>query len=85
MKKLITTLAIVMSLSAGAMAQNDNHGGGLFGRGGGDAALREEPTAPLLPGSRNLPTDVDGEPLTDGVLLLAGLAGAYLLGKRRKE
>ena len=83
MKKLVLTVAIVLGLSFGAMAQ-----GGLFQRGGSaydNEGGYRDPAAPLLPGSHNLPTDVDGEPLTDGVLLLAGLAGAYLLGKKRKD
>ena len=83
MKKLILTLAIVFSLSMGAMAQ-----GGLFQRGettDGANGAKSGLSTPLLPGSHNSTDDADAEPLTDGVLLLAGLGAAYLIGKKKKD
>ena len=82
MKKLVLTFAIVLSLATGAMAQQS-----LFQKSSHEQAApqRDGATTPLLPGSHNSNDDADAEPLTDGVLLLAGLGAAYLIGKRKKD
>ena len=79
MKKLIMTIAIATMLAVPAMAQvflddevvNDNRAGRAEGPG---AYIPEQ----------NVTHD-QYAPVGGGVLLLAGLAGAYLVGKRRKE
>ena len=78
MKKLIMTIAIATMLAAPAMAQvflddevvNSNR------------ATTEGPGA-FVP-EQNVTHD-QYTPVGEGILLLAGLAGAYLVGKRRKE
>ena len=79
MKKLIMTIAIATMLAVPAMAQvflddeavNDNRAG----RAEGPGAYGPE---------QNVTPD-QYAPVGGGVLLLAGLAGAYLVGKRKKE
>jgi hypothetical protein len=86
MKKLALTIAIVLGLSMTTFAE----GGGLFQRGAqkettGLNSNRER--SPFLPGHGEN-TDQDGDqttPVGTGVVLLAGLGAAYLIGKRRKE
>jgi len=94
MKKLTLTIAIVLGMTVGAMAQN----GGLFERGyvsdevyyGANngssyfSLLRDPNTLPI-----NLPDhggndDVDA-PLGGGIALLLGMGAAYAAAKRRKE
>ena len=78
MKKLIMTIAIATMLAVPAMAQvflddeavNSNR------------ATTEGPGA-FIP-EQNVTHD-QYTPVGEGILLLAGLAGAYLIGKRRKE
>ena len=78
MKKLIMTIAIATMLAVPAMAQvflddeavNSNR------------ATTEGPGA-FVP-EQNVTHD-QYTPVGEGILLLAGLAGAYLVGKRRKE
>ena len=78
MKKLIMTIAIATMLAVPAMAQvflddeavNSNR------------ATTEGPGA-FVP-EQNVTHD-QYTPVGEGILLLAGLAGAYLIGKRRKE
>jgi hypothetical protein len=86
MKKLVLTLAIVLGLSMTTFAE----GGGLFQRG----AQKENTSMnsnrernPFLPNHGGT-TDADADettPVGTGVVLLAGLGAAYLIGKRRKE
>ena len=90
MKKLIITTAIVLGLSMTTFAQ-----GGLFHRGASapdgeraeyglmrvDAGSGE--ATPMLPNhnaSGNQPA-----PLGSGLVILAGLGAAYLVGKKRRE
>ena len=87
MKKLTLTIAIVLGIGFGAMAQMS--GGGLFQRGD----LAEEsfftyrgtednmPVLPLHGGSDNQ----DASPLGSGIAMLLGLGGAYLVAKKRRE
>ena len=97
MKKLALTIAIVLGMAVGAMAQQQ-YSGGLFdrgyvsdevyygsGNGSNHFTLLRDP-API---DINLPyhgetTDEDA-PLGGGVVLLLGMGGAYLVAKRRKE
>ena len=79
MKKLIMTIAIATMFAAPAMAQVflDEDENGNRANGGSQLVI-------------NNPAVYDsGEdwyaPVGEGIVLLAGLAGAYLVGKRRKE
>lgn len=81
MKKLIMTIAIATMFVAPAMAQVFLDDEDINGNRDG------ENTSQLL---INNPAVYDsGEdwyaPVGEGIVLLAGLAGAYLVGKRRKE
>ena len=83
MKKLIMTIAIATMLAVPAMAQvflddetNNNKR---------DGEITQEEFGVMVP-SENVDYDQwKYMPLGDGLLVLAGLAGAYLIGKRRKE
>lgn len=90
MKKLALTIAIVLGLcmttyanggglfKRGYMTDEEYYGAGLF-KNGGDRF-------PGLPGHGSDDNeDADGAPLGSGLVLLAGLGAAYLVGKRRKE
>ena len=93
MKKLALTIAIVLGVTAGAMAQG--FASGVFQRGTAvedpnDAStLFSNNRASALPGMPAHNVDVnqnaDSTPLGSGIVLLAALGGAYLVGKRRKE
>ena len=86
MKKIALTLAIVLGLGMTTFAD----GGGLFQRGN----TPEQESAYFKNGDRvggfpGLPDhgetgDVDA-PLGTGIVLLASLGAAYLVGKKRKE
>jgi len=84
MKKIITTISIVLGLSLTTFA-NPN-GGGVFGRG--ESTQNEDGRestlfAPKLPQhgqNGNQPA-----PLGGGIMVLTTLGAAYLIGKRRKE
>ena len=86
MKKLTLTLAIVLGLGMTTFAD----GGGLFQRGN----TSEQEKAYFKNGERGggfpgLPghgeTDDVDAPLGTGIVLLAGLGAAYLVGKKRRE
>ena len=80
MKKLIMTIAIATILAAPAMAQvfiDDEDMNGNRANGSSQMII-------------NNPAVYDSgsdwyAPVGEGIVLLAGLAGAYLIGKRRKE
>lgn len=80
MKKLIIAITAVLTLAtAPAMAQ-------VFLDEG--TANANRPTGTSGPGAFIPEQGVDYDqytPVGGGMLLLAGLAGAYLIGKRRKE
>jgi len=83
MKKIITTITIVLGLSLTSFA-NPN-GGGVFDRGESTEQSNRENTlfAPKLPQhgqNGNQPA-----PLGGGIMVLTTLGAAYLIGKRRKE
>ena len=96
MKKLTLTIAIVLGMTVGAMAQ-----GGLFERGyvsdevyyGANndnnsyffSLLRgTNPDIPDLP-DHGQDTDQNATPLGGGIALLLGMGAAYAAAKRRKE
>ena len=77
MKKLIMTIAIATMLAAPAMAQVFLDDESVNKRAPGD------PGSVIVP-SQDGPND-QYLPVGEGLFVLAGLAGAYLVGKRRKE
>ena len=100
MKKIALTIAIVLGMGIGAIAQTD---GGLMGRGdmpenynnwsSNWATTQEWLTSGLrtggdgllsLPGTHGSGQDATA-PLGTGIALLAALGGAYLVTKKRKE
>ena len=96
MKKLIMTIAILLGMTLGAVAQQSGYfnnseetptmGGGMFGRGYISTdydSFREDPLMPGLP-AHLLAEDQDA-PVGSGIAVLLGLGVAYAIGKRRKE
>lgn len=84
MKKLALTLAIVLTMGLGAMAQD----GGLLNRG--VSFDKNERNSGLRGDNISLPnfgetTDQPASPLGSGVAVLLGLGAAYLIGKKRNE
>ena len=81
MKKLIMTIAIATMMAVPAMAQVFLDDEDLNNRAGSSE----------VPGAIIPEQDVTYDqfqpyvPVGEGILLLAGLAGAYLVGKRKKE
>ena len=78
MKKLIMTIAIATMMAAPAMAQIFLDDEDLNNRADGASSL-----GVMVP-EQNVTYD-QYVPVGEGILLLAGLAGAYLVGKRKKE
>ena len=100
MKKIALTIAIVLGMGIGAIAQTD---GGLMGRGdmpenynnwsSNWSTTQEWLTSGLrtggegllsLPSTHGAGTDYNA-PLGGGIALLLGMGGAYLVGKRKKK
>ena len=89
MKKLIMTIAIVLSMGTMAFAQDVEvyEERGLFGMGkeSGIFGAKAGEDALLLP-DHGMTEDQDADsPLGTGIALLTALGAAYLVGKRRKE
>ncbi len=89
MKKLVMTIAIVLSMGATAFAQDVEvyEERGLFGMGkeSGIFGAKAGEDALLLPGHGETDDqDADG-PLGTGIALLTTLGAAYLVAKKRKE
>ena len=89
MKKLIMTIAIVLSLGALAFAQDVEvyEERGLFGMGKESSIFgaKEGEDALLLPDHGETDDQDADAPLGTGIALLTTLGAAYLVGKRRKE
>ena len=86
MKKLTLTIAILISMAAGAVAQP--LGGGLFQRGEtSDSHGDRSSSKPLLPTQHGFTDDqnADESPLVGGMGLLFALGVAYLVRKRDTE
>jgi hypothetical protein len=89
MKKLIITTAILLGIGLTSFAQgnmfhrNDGNGSSYFAEKSG---MRDGEGGILTPG---LPThgltENQNAPLGSGIVLLAGLGAAYLVGKKRNE
>ena len=89
MKKLIMTIAIVLSLGTMAFAQDVEvyEERGLFGMGKESTIFgaKAGEDALLLP-DHGMTEDQDADsPLGTGIALLTTLGAVYLVGKRRKE
>ena len=89
MKKLIMTIAIVLSMGTMAFAQDVEvyEERGLFGMGKESTIFgaKAGEDALLLP-DHGMTDDQDADsPLGTGIALLTALGAAYLVGKRRKE
>ena len=91
MKKTLITLTLILGLTATTFADS-----GLFNRGynakngasgyiyfNAKDATNENVATPLLP-NHGLNADQPA-PLGSGLVLLAGLGAAYLVGKKRRE
>ena len=89
MKKLVMTIAIVLSLGTMAFAQDVEvyEERGLFGMGkeSGIFGAKAGEDALLLPGHGETEDQDADAPLGTGIALLTTLGAAYLVGKRRKE
>ena len=88
MKKLVLTIAIVLTMGLGAFAQYDD--GSLLGKSplGNYRDNLTDPDIPLmLPSEHGANGDVPGNPtpLGSGVAVLLGLGAAYVVAKKRKE
>ena len=89
MKKLVMTIAIVLSMGATTFAQDVEvyEERGLFGMGKESSIFgaKAGEDALLLPGhGETEDQDADG-PLGTGIALLTTLGAAYLVAKKRKE
>ena len=89
MKKLVMTIAIVLSMGATAFAQDVEvyEERGLFGMGkeSGIFGAKAGEDALLLP-DHGMTDDQDADgPLGTGIALLTTLGAAYLVAKKRKE
>ena len=86
MKKLALTMALVLVMGLGAIAQQ---GEGLLKRGGGSRGDRSDLTTPVIPRNFSNSGDVNAQngssPLGSGVAVLLTLGGAYLVAKKRKK
>ena len=86
MKKLALTIAIILGLGIGAIAQE----GGIFGKGPdrqSNSRTSETSGGMInLPGAHSQSEDSNAAaPLGSGVLLLVGLGAAYALRKKNEK
>lgn len=88
MKKLVLTIAVVLSFVMSVSAQDEYKGGGLFKRGAmpTETATRQTPLL-ALPTQHGQSGDqpTDSVPVGSGMAVLVGLGAAYLVAQRRKE
>ena len=89
MKKLIMTIAIVLSMGTMAFAQDVEvyEERGLFGMGKESSIFgaKGDGDALMLPDHGETDDQDADSPLGTGIALLTALGAAYLVGKRRKE
>lgn len=93
MEKTMTTIAIILGMTLGAVAQqsgyfsNDENatGGGMFGRGfvPTEEYNNRNTLMPNLP--NHLMEDDQDAPLGSGTALLLGMGAVYVIAKKRKE
>ena len=86
MKKTILTIAIVLGITFGGVAQTR----GLFNYGpddenGNEANSFNRNGVLELPGTHGTNTDQSSSPLGTGALLLIGFGAAYALKKKREQ
>ena len=85
MKKLALTLTIALGMALTSFGQYSNNGG-LFQYGPEYSnGPRDNDGFGLILPQHGQYDDQSGAPLGTGIAVLAGLGGAYLLAKRRKE
>ena len=87
MKKILFTIAIVLTMVLGASAQSDgffkNYRDDVYGDRSGSSS---DPLMPALPGGGVGAYNTDqGAPLGSGLLMLTALGAGYALRKRREE
>lgn len=85
MKKLVLTIAVVLSFVMSVSAQDENKGGGLFKRGAMPTETATRQTSLLLPAQHGQSGDQPSVPVGSGMAVLVGLGAAYLVAQRRKE
>ena len=89
MKKTLLTIAIVLGMTLGAVAQKQ--GGGLFGMGDQrqadsyDYSVYTRGGSLLLPDNHGETEDQSSAPLGSGALLLIGFGAAYALRKKNNK
>ena len=93
MKKVVLTLAIVLTMGLNAIAQYDEDkfgiqpwfGSSLLGRDGETATRDGEPLLVLPTEHGGNGDEPSTTPVGSGIAVLVGLGAAYLVGKKRKE
>ena len=82
MKRIISTLAILMTMVFCANAQSD----GFFrSYDNNDNANRTNGNTFVLPNAHDTNSDYDSAPLGSGLLILTALGAGYALKKKRKS
>lgn len=81
MKKLLFTVALVLTVGFGANAQRD----GFFGDYDGGSFDRTSDNTPYMPTKPIGSTENSDAPLGSGLLVLATLGAGYALRKKREE
>ena len=87
MKKILFTIAIVLTMVLGASAQSDdffkNYRDDVYGDRGGSGS---DPLMPALPGGGVGAYNTDqGAPLGSGLLVLTALGAGYAVARRRQK
>lgn len=83
MKRIITTIAMIIMMSLGSiMAQGYD---GFFEYEDNDSRWIEDPTAPILPGMHGQVGDTVSVPVGTGILLLTGFGVAYAVFRKKEE
>ena len=87
MKKILLTIALVLTMVLGASAQSDgffkNYRDDVYGDRGGTGS---DPLMPALPGGGVGAYNTDqGAPLGSGLLVLTALGAGYAVARRRQK